>query len=129
MPHFRFRTAGTHGGRRFSRNAATPSLPSADPRTRAMRLAVSAITASSIGRPSDRADQRLRLGLRLRAGEEQRAEELVDPAVELVEGADVVDEPDAERFRRGEALGGQEIAPRLPRADRLDRRTDRWSQG
>ena len=35
-------------------------------------------------------------------------------------GADVVHEPDPKRLRRGEALGRQEVAPRLPRADRLD---------
>ena len=33
---------------------------------------------------------------------------------------DVVDEPDPKGLRRGEALGGQEVAARLPRADRLD---------
>ena len=38
-------------------------------------------------------------------------------------------EADAERLRRGEALGGEEVAPRLPRADRLDHVRARSSPG
>ena len=44
-------------------------------------------------------------------------------AVELRRRDDVVHEPDPIGLRRVEALGGQEIAARVPRADRLDRRT------
>ena len=40
--------------------------------------------------------------------------------VELRQRHDVVHEPDAVRLRGFEALGGEEIAPRLARADRFD---------
>src|SRR5450631_743596 len=46
----RHSSRGTHAALRLARNAATPSLPSADARTEAMRSAVSAIRVASIGR-------------------------------------------------------------------------------
>src|SRR5678815_3624082 len=56
------------------------------------------------GTCGDGSYQCLRLRLRARAGDEQRAQELVDPPVDLVPRTDVVHEPDAERLRRGELL-------------------------
>ena len=85
-----------------------------------MRCTVSAITARIDRAMRDRADQQLRFPLGRRSREQQRAEELVDAGVQFVGRHDVVQEPDPVRLGGGEALGGQEVATRRPRADRLD---------
>src|SRR5512136_2753013 len=47
---FFYSPLGTHAALRLPRKAATPSLPSGDARTRAIRLAVSEMMRTSIGR-------------------------------------------------------------------------------
>ena len=74
----------------------------------------------------DRANQRLCLCLRVRAGLDERAEQFIDPIVESVLQHDVVHETDAVGLGSVESLRGEKVTPRHPRADRFDHvRTDR----
>jgi hypothetical protein len=66
------------------------------------------------------ADQRLALELRDRSGHQQLTQQLVDAGVQFRLRHDIVDEPDPERFRGGEALGREKVAPRLACADGFD---------
>ena len=111
--------------RRRGAARGTPRRLRALPATRgraAMRSTVSAITA--VVDAAARATARISaLALRLRRAARRPAARRAASSRRssmASAGHDVVDEPDAQRLGGGEALGGQEVAPRLPRADRLD---------
>ncbi len=120
--------AGTHAGARLSRNAATPSLPF---RRRAhARDALGRVgdrRASSIGCRATARISVLRRRLRLRAGEQQRAEDLVDRARRArPHGTMSWTRPMRNASAAVKRSADEEVAPRVPRADRLDHvRADR----
>ena len=111
---------GTHAGARLARNAATPSRPSFDARTAAMR------------RRCRRSPRRRSAGPRPRGSAPWPRRCAAGPATSSAPstsltrassssaGAMSCTQADPVRLGRGEALGGEEVAPGRAGADRLD---------
>jgi hypothetical protein len=109
-------------GCRLSRKAARPSLPSGLARTRVIRCAVSAIVCLVDRLASNDANQRLALGLSLRAVGQQAVEDLRNRFVELflareqARAADRCDRPRPPRNARQSACSDGNSARRSPPA-------------
>ena len=79
----------------------------------------------AIDRPvRDAADQRLAFELRGRSRRLDRRDQVLDAAIELRQRDDLVQQADPQSLCGAEPLCRQEVAPCLPRADRLD---DIWT--